>query len=125
MSDNLASTEFAVFDSTLVATLHDVRLRDVDTVQRVREAITERLKDGSVQNVVLDLANVEFVGSVAFLAFLGIRRFPTVDRIVLCNLRENVREVFVLCRLLAGASNPSAPFSEAESVADALKQLGE
>ena len=118
-------TEFAEFDSTLVVTLHELRLRDSETVQRVRDAILARLKDGSVQNVVLDLSHVEFVGSIAFLAFLSIRRYPTIDKILLCNLRENVREVFVLCRLLAGASNPAAPFTEVESVAEALKLLGE
>lgn len=124
MSDSEASTEFAEFESTLVVTLHEQRLRDSDTVQRVRESILERLKSDLVQNVVLDLGKVEFVGSIAFLAFLSIRRFPTVNKIMLCNLHENVREVFVLCRLLAGANNPAAPFTEVESVAEALKQLG-
>ncbi len=59
--------------------------------------------------------------SVAFLAFLAIRRFPTVDKILLCNLRDHVREVFVLCRLLNGTGTERSPFTEAASVADALK----
>jgi len=125
MSDSGTNTEFAKFESTLVVTLLEPQLRDAFTVQQVKESILAQLKDASVQNVVLDLGKVEFVGSIAFLAFLGIRRFPTVDKILLCNLRENVREVFVMCRLLAGANNPSAPFTEVESVADALKHLGE
>lgn len=125
MSDSVSNTEFAKFESTLVVTLHEPKLRDAATVQLVKDSILAELKDGSIQNVILDLCHVEFVGSVAFLAFLGIRRFPTVDKILLCNLRENVREVFVMCRLLSGANNPSAPFTEVESVAAALKHVGE
>ncbi len=125
MDDSVNSTEFAKLDSTLVVTLHESHLRDALIVQQVKESILAQLKDGSVQNVVLNLGNVEFVGSIAFLAFLGIRRYPTVDKILLSNLRANVREVFVMCRLLAGANNPAAPFTEVESVADALKYLGE
>jgi anti-anti-sigma factor len=116
--------EFARFGSTLVVTIHDARLEDTEIVQRLKVAVLAQLKEGSVQNVVLDVAALEFVGSIGFLAFLAIRRQRTVDRILLCNLQENVREVFALCRLLSGANYPRAPFLEAKSVAEALKQLG-
>jgi anti-anti-sigma factor len=115
--------DFARFGSTLVVTIHDVQLRDTESVQQLKEAILAQLKEGSVQNVVVDAAAIEFVGSVGFLAFLAIRRQRTVDRIFLCNLHENVREVFALCRLLATANYLEAPFLEAKSVAEALKQL--
>ncbi len=125
MTEGNRATECSTFDSTLVVKILEVQLRDIAVVQKVRSEIESNLKDGSIQNVVLDLSAVDFVGSVAFLAFLAIRRFPTVDKILLCNLREHVREVFVLCRLLNGAGNERSPFTEVASVADALKLLDE
>jgi anti-anti-sigma factor len=114
---------FARFGTTLVVTIPNVQLRDAETVQRLKEAILLELNEDSLQDVVLDVGAVEFVGSVAFLAFLANRRERPVNKIFLCNLRENVREVFVLCRLLGDAEHSQAPFLEATSVAEAIEYL--
>jgi hypothetical protein len=64
---------------------------------------------------------VDFIGSIGFLAFLGIRRAPGIENAILCNLNENVKELFLLCRLIPSDKQSNAPFQVAASVPFALE----
>ena len=75
------------------------------------------------KDVVLDLGKAKFIGSIGFLAFLGVRRELPNGRIVLCNLFQPVRDMFVVSRLIQTASNPGAPFEVAETKEAALERL--
>lgn len=119
----MTSTEFVYRDLNLIVTVVEQQMRDLQVVQRVKQEILEAIQLNDIRNVILDLSRVEFVGSVAFLAFLSIRREPGVGRVFVCNLTEPVREVFSLCKLIPGPHNPTAPFEEATSVEGALELL--
>ena len=100
-------------------------LRDTEAIQRLKDELLTAVTLAKPRNVVLDLGQVTFIGSVGFLVFLRVRREPGVGRIVLCNLAEQVRGAFLICRLIPDRNHPSAPFEEAGTVAEALKKCGE
>ncbi len=123
MSDIVSLTEIVQSGPNLVVTIIEPRMRDVAIIQQIRDEILGAINSQMSNNVVVDLKHVEYVGSVAFLAFLAIRRQPSVNRVVLCNLDFRVREVFTLCRLIPTENQTSAPFEVAETLAAAQTLL--
>jgi anti-anti-sigma factor len=115
----------AVDRSTLVVTVLVEQLRDISVVQSLRDGILSAIETSQASNVVIDLQNVKNIGSVAFLAFLAIRRQSGIDRIVLCNLSELLQELFQMCKLIATSGGKSAPFEQAANVTEALKMCGQ
>ena len=110
-------------NGALIVSILPHELRDLETSQAVKRELAEAVTAPGVNHVVLDLTNVDSIGSVGLLAFLSLRRVPGVERIVLCNLGANAKEVFMLCRLIADEPNPVLPFEYAASVDDAIALL--
>jgi anti-anti-sigma factor len=125
MADTSTAIASSTQGSTLVVTLLPEQLRDLALVQQLKQEMLQALEAAHVANVILDFSNVRFVGSVAFLAFLGVRRQAGVSRVVLTGLDVNLREVFSLCRLIPTVNSPTAPFEEAASMPEALARCGE
>lgn len=125
MDKNYSTVDCNVHGSTLVAKIRMPELRDTEAIQRLKDELLAAVTLAKVRNVILDLGNVTFIGSVGFLVFLRIRREPGVGRIVLCNLGEQVRGAFLICRLIPSANSTTAPFEEATTVEAALKKCGE
>ncbi len=115
----------SVHGTTLVAVVLSEQLRDFTVVQSLRDSVLAAVEQSQVKNVVMDLSNVKHIGSVAFLAFLAIRRASGVDRIVLCNLSEFVQELFRMCKLIATGNGKNAPFDQAKDQPAALAMCGE
>lgn len=105
----------------LVVDVLPEQLRDVSVVQALREGVIAAIEETKVSHVVIDLSRVKHIGSVAFLAFLAIRRQSGIDRIVLCGLSEFVQELFRMCKLIASGNGKSAPFEQASTRADGVK----
>jgi anti-anti-sigma factor len=112
-------------NGNLVVTIHESQLREAATAYRLRDEINALIDAQKPQNIVLDLASVKFIGSVGFLAFLGVRRHLGPGRIVLANLSDSTREIFAICRLIPTETNQSAPFEVATTVDEALSRLSE
>ena len=123
MSETASLTEFVQDGSTLIATILEKRMRDVGPVQQIKSELLSAIEAHSAKFVIVNLQHVEFVGSVAFLAFLAIRRQAGVERVVLCNIDDRVREVFQLCKLIPDDARPTAPFEVANSLAAATALL--
>ncbi len=111
--------------SVLVVHVLPEQLRDFSVVQALREGVIAAIEQTNVKHVVIDLSRVKHLGSVAFLAFLAIRRQSGIDRIVLCGLSEFVQELFRMCKLIASTGGKSAPFEQAATQAEAIKMCGE
>ena len=111
------------FDDSLVVKVLVPQLRDAQVAYKLRDDIIALLTDPQPIGVVLDLANVTFIGSVGFLSFLGVRRCLKGGRIILCNLSTPIRDMFGVCRLIATDTNAIAPFETAESASEALALL--
>lgn len=125
MNDSHSTVACSVHGSTLVATILMKQLRESDAIQQLKDELLAAVTFAKPRNVVIDLSNVEFVGSVGFLVFLRVRREPSVGRIVLCNLNDNVRGAFLICQLIPDNFRKSAPFEEAATTHDALQRCGE
>lgn len=92
-------------------------LKDSATSYGVRDEIVAALKGQEPTALLLDLAQVKFIGSIGFLAFVGLRReFPEV-RLVLCGMSQPIHDAFEVCRLIADTPNMVAPFEVAADVA--------
>ncbi|MBA4020158.1 MAG: hypothetical protein C0483_23600 [Pirellula sp.] len=109
---------FATFEmhgSVLVVKVQLTEIRDTKTSYDFRDVVLAQLARQPVVHIVFDCAAVKFIGSVGFLAFLGVRRAQPTGRIVLCNLQTQIREMFQICRLLARNEMDTAPPFEASA----------
>jgi anti-anti-sigma factor len=118
---NSACIEHTTHDSIVVVTVLVDRIRDPEKVNQIKEAMTDVVKSQVCKNLVIDMSRVQFIGSIGFMAFLAMRRVPGIECIVLCNLDPNVRELFLLSRLIPHDSASSAPFHETPSIPSALE----
>ncbi len=109
--------------ANLVVAIQEKVLRDTTTCYAIRDEIIAVIDSTEAKNLVLDMARIEYTGSVGLLAFLGARRRLPAGRIVLCAMSKNVREVFRVCALISSDANKSGPFETAESVEAALAAL--
>jgi len=109
--------------ANLVVSILEDQIREAAVAYRVRDEVNSQIAQQKPTNIVLDLSKVKFIGSVGFLAFLGVRRHLGGGRIILCNVAEPVREVFAVCRLIPTNTNNAAPFEIADDTAGALAQL--
>lgn len=92
-------------------------LKDSSTSYEVRDQIVAALKEHSAKAALLDLTQVKFIGSIGFLAFLGLRRELPDLRLVLCGMTQPIHDAFSICRLIADAPDMVAPFEVAADVA--------
>lgn len=125
VTDSSSTAACSVHGSTLVATVLLPELRDTDAIGQLKDDLLAALAAAKSRNVILDLSQVKFIGSMGFLVFLRVRREEGVERIVLCNVGEQIREAFMICRLLPSEKHQSAPFEEAGTVQAAMKKCGE
>lgn len=105
---------------TLIIRIQYPKLREVNVAHQLQRAMVAEVTAADPEVVILDFTAVETLGSVAFLAFLAVKRQGKVKRVILCSLNQHVRECFEICRLVRSESLPSAPFEQADSVADAI-----
>jgi anti-sigma B factor antagonist len=107
----------------LVVTVVSTQIRDAAVAYALRDEIIALLDSSQPQDLVIDLRNVEFIGSIGFLAFLGVRRHLDGRRIVICNLSQSVREMFTITKLIATDETMVAPFESATTLEAALARL--
>jgi len=113
----------AVHGEMLVVSITTDQIRDSTLAYALRDEIISLVEATKVRNVVLDLEKVHFIGSVGFLAFLGVRRHLGGGRIVLCNMSEPIRQMFAVCRLIPADTATTAPFEVEANLDAALLRL--
>jgi anti-anti-sigma factor len=112
-----------ITNGVLVVTVVSPQIRDAAVAYAVRDEIIALLDSSQSQDLVIDLKSVDFIGSIGFLAFLGVRRHLDGRRIVICNLSQPVRETFTICKLIATDETIVAPFESATTLEAALARL--
>ena len=112
--------EILPHSSCLIVKILESQMRDFARVIQIKETIITAVREVVPKTVIIDLSQMHFVGSVGFLAFLAIRREPTVENVVLCNLDANVYKVFSVCKLIPDGANTSAPLQLADTVDAAI-----
>lgn len=119
MDAPLCTASRMVDDGVLVATIAVGEIREPTVAYDLRNEMLVLVRESNAQHVVIDARHLAYMGSVGFLAFLGLRR-QLKGRIVLCNLGPIIRESFAVCRLIPGKSGGNAPFEVADSLEEAL-----
>ena len=107
----------------LVVTVLPQQVRETAIAYSLRDEIVALVDSSQTRDLVLDAGNLQFIGSIGFLAFLGVRRHLSDGRIILCNLSFAVREMFAVCRLISTDGAKTAPFEVAATVEAAVARL--
>ena len=107
----------------LVAKIVVPQMRDAEVVNKIRDELIAAIRQEKPKGIVLNLGELQFVGSVGFLAFLSARREASVQKIVLCHVQPNVREIFAICRLISDSLTDQSPFYVQPDVPSAIATL--
>jgi anti-anti-sigma factor len=103
-------------------------VKDYMIAEELRYELVHAVKRSKSKAFVLDLRNMTFMTSLAFVAFIGLKHgVREIDgRLILCNMTEFIRKVFNAKRLLTpGANTGNVAFEEADTLADAIARVNQ
>ena len=123
MDDSTSLATATVENNNLVVSVLAEQVREATIAYQLRDEISRLIEQSKPANIALDLAKVRLIGSVGFLAFLGVRRHLGGGRIILYGLSDPIRDMFAVCRLIPTAANATAPFELAASKEESLARL--
>ncbi len=110
----------------LVLAVDLTEVKDYMIAEELRYELVHAVKRATSKRFVLDLRNMAFMTSLAFVAFIGLKHGvrEVEGRLVLCNLTDFIRKVFNAKRLLTpGATTGNVAFEEAESLSEAIERM--
>jgi len=110
-------------NNDIVVSILAESVREATIAYQLRDDIIALIKQSNPTNIAIDLAKVKLIGSVGFLAFLGVRRHLGGGRIILYGLSDPIRDMFAACRLIPAGTNATAPFELALSREESLARL--
>src|SRR5205807_3852 len=109
-----------VRDGVTVITVTADQIREADQAYGLRDEILAILNASQPSCLVLDLGELSFIGSIGFLAFLGVRRHLAGGRIVICNMSGPVHDMFAVCQLISSDPAKKTPFEAAATLEAAI-----
>ena len=98
-------------------------LRSAEDCYAIRDEARTCIQNANSKSVLFDFGKVEFMGSVAFLAFLALRREELVNRIVCFNVSDSIQQMLAACKLIPTDDTMESPFEIVESLAQGLKRF--
>lgn len=109
----------------LTVTLLDPQIEGNDAVEELRQELLEASTRFPTQKWALDFRKVQFFSSAGIRPLLTLHRKiqGNVGRMVFCNLRQDLLDVFEVTRLISPARSATAPFELARDLPDALAKL--
>ena len=110
-------------DGVLVTTIMREEIRESSDAYLCRDEMIATIDSSKAEHLVINLQQVQFLGSVGMVALLGVRRHLGGGRIILCNMSETVRQMLLVCRLIPRGEADTAPFETAPTVAAAVESL--
>lgn len=119
MESSLCTASRMVDDGVLVATIGIGEIREPDVAYDLRNELLNLVKSAKTEHLIIDARNLVSIGSVGFLAFLGVRR-ELAGRIVLCHVSPPLQESFAVCRLIPSGDRRDTPFEIADSLESAI-----
>ncbi len=115
--------ESSTQDGVLVITIRATAMRDTQICYAIRDQMIEAIDPDDTQTVIINLESLAFVGSIGLLGFLAVRRKIPKSRIVICNVTDTIREVFLLCRMISADNSADSPFEMTATLQDASNKL--
>jgi anti-anti-sigma factor len=114
-------------DDVLVLTVVEPHLRSMqfDIGELLRDELLRAVGEAGATKVAVDLSGVEQFGSASFRPLLSLRRYlhERQGHLLLCGLRPDVREVFLVTRLIDAEGSSAATFGVAADAATAVARL--
>ncbi len=114
-------------EDVLVITPTVDQLRDSEICYSLRDQMIAAVQAGHPRRVVIDMQKVDFVSSIGVLAFLNLRRSMTPpgqpltgERIVFCNLTENLTGMFQICKMIPKQPGEQTPFASVDTLQSAI-----
>jgi len=111
--------------NNLVVSVLAESVREATIAYQLRDDMIALIQQSKPANIAIDLAKVRLVGSVGFLAFLGVRRHLGAGRIILYGLSDPIRDMFAACRLIPSGTHAAAPFEVALTREESLARLSQ
>lgn len=114
--------QHSLIDDVLVLTPQVEQMRESDDCYAIRDSMAHYAQSVSHRCIVIDMSKVNFVSSTGILAFLNLRRcVPNPDeRIMLCNLSEDLLGMFRICKMISDDPSSPSPFRYAETLESAI-----
>ncbi|RCS40782.1 anti-sigma factor antagonist [Bremerella cremea] len=111
-----------VIDEVLVLTPQVEQMRETDDCYAIRDGMAHYAQSVPHRCLVIDMNKVNFVSSTGILAFLNLRRcVPNPDeRIMFCNLSEDLEGMFRICKMISDDPSSPSPFRHADSLESAI-----
>lgn len=103
----------------LVLKIEVPELREPELTYAVRDELVDIVAGENAKNLIVDLADVTYVGSIGLLALLSVRRLACVERIVICNTCDPVRAIVLTSRLASPNGDHTQPFDIAVDLSHA------
>ncbi|QDV45880.1 STAS domain protein [Stieleria neptunia] len=120
MTENENPFVQASFDGTsLVLDIQTDQIRDSETASTISREMIALAKENQAKRLVIDMSQVRFMGSVGFLALMGLRRHLDEPVIILCGLSEHLKDILEACKLISRDPKEEAMFTMAETVENA------
>jgi anti-anti-sigma factor len=112
-------------DGVLVIALNAEEIQGDEAAENLRRQFLEAAAHFGATKIVLDFAKVHFLTSTAFRPLISLHRRiqEKKGRLVFCNLRPELAEVFIVTRLVSPTRSVTAPFEMAKDVPEALSRL--
>ncbi|MCI0639933.1 MAG: STAS domain-containing protein [Gemmataceae bacterium] len=111
--------------AVLVVELTDVQVPGGDAVEDLRQELLEAVGRFPQKKWVLDFSNISFFTSAGLRPLLSLHRQLTSKngRVVFCNVKKELLDIFLVTRLVSTTPNPTTPFELADNVSDAVRRL--
>jgi anti-anti-sigma factor len=111
----------------LAVTHPQLRSGDFDLVDQVRQELLAAAALNGTRKVVVDLTEVEYVGSAGFRPLLSLRKKLQEQggEMLLCGLCPEVHEVFLTSRLIDARGSTASPFGWEPELAAAVARLAQ
>ena len=109
----------------VVLSLREAQINDETSAETLRDELLSIYLHSTAVNAVLDFRAVTYLSSAGFRPLLSLNRHVRQrgGRVVLCNLRPQVEEVFSVTRLIDPTGAIPAAFAVQPTAADAVGQL--
>lgn len=98
-------------------------IRDPKISYALRDEIVALVESAEFRDLVVDMGEVTFMGSVGLLGLLAVRRRVAPGRMLICNVSKAIREMLELCLLVSSDPGKTAPFEAVPTLDEAMSRL--
>jgi anti-anti-sigma factor len=100
---------------TVLLQIQPPQIRDPETSSALKDQMIAIAEQHQAKDLIVDFGRVEFMGSVGFLALMGLRRHFKDSNIIFFGMNDHLQEVFEVSKLTSRDPMIGALFATAET----------